>query len=156
MMSFVAFSATVDTYRFRMRLQVPRIYNNTESLGYRKYQNQRIDGYLQFVYNDTTGKTKVRVKGLENITHKINGRRITYECYDYPYDGISCSISAVGNNRTGKFSGCGTRFAFTADPSYNIGEIDEDNSLILELSGVGKMRGNASKIPYRFNGFVTG
>ena len=49
-------------------------------------------------------------------------------------------LVAIGHNRTGKFRDGGIEFAFQADPSYNIGKVDEDNTLILELSGYGKIK----------------
>lgn len=102
---------TVDTYRFKMNLKIPRIYNNMQSLGYRKYQPQTLRGELQLVYKDT-GETLVRVKNLENRTHKINGMNITYICYDYPYDGHTPLAVAIGNNKTGKFTQGAVEFAF--------------------------------------------
>ena len=42
--SFTATAQIVDVYSFRMLLYVPRIYNNMESMGYRKYQLQTISG----------------------------------------------------------------------------------------------------------------
>jgi hypothetical protein len=135
---------TVDTYQFKMNLKVPRIYNNSQSLGYRKYQPQTLKGELQFIYRDD-GKIQVRVKGLYNKTHKISGRNVTYTCYEWPYDDNLIDVVAVGNNRTGKFEQGGASFAFVADPSYNIGGVDEDNTLMLELSGVGKIKNGVLK-----------
>lgn len=114
------------------------------SMGYRKLQLQRIVGDLQITYGDD-GSTKVQVKNLENRTHKINGIPISYVCYDYPYDHHSPLVVAIGSNRTGKFKTGGIEFAFQADPSYNIGGVEEDNTLILELSGYGMLKGNTLK-----------
>ena len=135
---------TIDTYRLTMRLKVPRIYDNMASMGYRKLQLQRIVGDLQITYGDD-GSTKVQMKNLVNRTHKINGIPISYVCYDYPYDYHNPRVVAIGSNRTGKFNTGGIEFAFQADPSYNIGEVDEDNTLILELSGYGTLKGNTLK-----------
>lgn len=153
------FSNTIiDTYRFKMVLNVPRIYDNMQSKGYRKYQKQTIQGELKFIYDDENG-SKVEVYGLENKTHKISGRRITYECSEYPYDDNMFLSVGLGSNKTLKFNQSGVRFSFVADPSYNIGEVDEDNSLYLELSGHGRLR---SKSMYRslvmdtLKGSVTG
>lgn len=130
---------TVDTYAFRLNLKVPRIYDNSKSLGYRKLQSQRITGELQLIYSDD-GEVKIRVNNLVNGSHRINGRKITYTYYDYPYEGHEPLVVAIGNNGTGKFRDCGVEFAFQAEPSYNIGAVDEDNTLILELSGYGKIK----------------
>ena len=38
LLCFAVDAQIVDTYSFTMHLYVPRVYNNMESLGYRKYQ----------------------------------------------------------------------------------------------------------------------
>ena len=143
-MSMQASAQVVDTYKFTMNLKVPRIYDNMQSLGYRKLQSQRLVGELQFVYK-SDGTTTVRVKNLVNKTHKINGIPISYVCYEFPYDYHEPLVVGIGSNKTGKFKQGGAEFAFQADPSYNIGGVDEDNTLILELSGYGTLKGNVLK-----------
>lgn len=135
---------TVDTYSFKMNLKVPRIYDNMASLGYRKLESQRLVGELQFIYSDD-GSVNVKVKNLKNRTHKVNGIPISYVCYDFPYDNHKPLVVGIGSNRTGRFKQGGAEFAFQADPSYNIGAVDEDNTLILELSGYGTIRGGVLK-----------
>lgn len=134
----------VDTYRFTMNLKVPRIYDNMASKGYRKLQPQRLVGDLQFVYK-TDGTVKVRVKNLVNKSHKISGVPISYVCYEYPYEYHDALVVGIGSNKTGKFKQGGAEFAFQADPSYNIGKVDEDNTLLLELSGYGTLKGDVLK-----------
>ena len=143
-MSIQASAQVVDTYKFTMNLKVPRIYDNMQSLGYRKLQPQRLVGELQFIYNND-GTVSVKVNNLVNKTHKINGIPISYTCYEFPYDYHDPLVVGIGNNRTGKFKQGGVEFAFQADPSYNIGKVDEDNTLILELSGYGTLKGNTLK-----------
>ena len=130
---------TVDTYRFTMNLRVPRIYDNMASKGYRKLQSQKLKGDLQFAYK-TDGTVEVRVKNLVNKTHKVSGIPITYVCYTFPYESHEPLVVGIGSNRTGRFRKGGAEFAFQADPSYNIGAVDEDNTLLLELSGYGAIR----------------
>lgn len=138
-------SATiVDTYLFTMRLNIPRVYDNMQSLGYRKYQPQTLKGELLFIYTDS-GETIVKVKDLENRTHKVNGKRVTYTCYDYLYNDNGVLVVGVGSNKTLKFTQGGASFSFVADPSYNIGIVQEDNSLYLELSGHGTLKGDVLK-----------
>lgn len=139
--SFTATAQIVDVYSFRMLLYVPRIYNNMESMGYRKYQLQTISGQLMLIYTDS-GETVVKVNGLENRTHKLNGRPVTYTCYDWPYDDNGVLVVGVGNNKTLRFTQGGASFSFVAEPSYNVGAVDEDNTLMLELSGRGSIRGD--------------
>ena len=93
----------VDTYSFTMHLYVPRVYDNMQSLGYRKYQYQTLKGQLIFIYKDD-GETLVKVKDLVNRTHKINGKMVTYTCYEYPYDDNGILLVGVGSNRTLKFT----------------------------------------------------
>ncbi len=97
-----------------------------------------------FIYSDSED-TVVKVKGLENRTHKINGHRVTYKCYYWPYDDNQVLVIGIGSNKTGKFTQGGASFSFVAEPSYNIGEVDEDNTLRLELSGHGKIKGRVLK-----------
>ena len=104
----------VDTYSCTMRLNVPRIYNNMESLGYRRYQPQTLKGELMFIYSDSR-EIIVKVKGLENRTHKINGSRVTYKCYDWPYDDNQVLVVGIGSNKTGKFTQGGASFSFVAE-----------------------------------------
>ena len=139
-----ASATVVDTYLFTMRLNVPRVYDNMQSLGYRKYQAQTLKGELFFIYTDS-GETIVKVKDLENRTHKVNGRKVTYTCYDYPYNDNGVLVVGVGSNKTLKFTQGGASFSFVADPSYNIGIVQEDNSLYLELSGHGTLKGDVLK-----------
>lgn len=75
----------------------------------------------------------------------MGGKPVTYQCYEYPYDDNGVLVVGVGSNKTLKFKQGGACFSFVADPSYNIGEIQEDNSLYLELSGHGKLKGNVLK-----------
>ena len=144
MLSATMFGQTRDIYNFNMVLKVPRIYDNYQSMGYRKLQPQRLSGELHFIYK-SNGKTTVEVKNLKNKTHKINGVPITYICYKYPYQGHEPTMVAIGSNKTGVFKSGGVEFAFQADPSYNIGFLDEDNTLMLELSGYGNIRNNTLK-----------
>ena len=97
-----------------------------------------------FIYSDS-GETVVKVKDLENRTHHINGNRVTYTCYEYPYDDNQILVVGIGNNKTLKFTQGGACFSFVAEPSYNIGSVDEDNTLMLELSGHGNLRGDFIK-----------
>ena len=145
LLSFAAIAQIVDTYSFTMKPNVPRVYNNMESLGYRRYQPQTLKGELLFIYAGP-GETVVKVKGLYNKTHKVNGKPVTYECEDWPYEDKWVLVVGVGSNKTLKFTQGGASFAFVASPSYNISDIlNEDNTLMLELSGHGKLKGDILK-----------
>lgn len=109
-------------------------------------------GTLFVVYTDEQ-ETLVKVNGLENRTHKIGGKRVTYECVENPYDDNGVLAVGVGSNKTLKFSQSGLKFSFMVNPSYNIGDLGEDNTLILNLSGHGTLRKDIIKM---VRGSVTG
>lgn len=152
LVSLASFAHVIDKYDFTMRLYVPRVYDNMQSLGYRKYQPQTLKGTLFVIYTDDQ-ETLVKVNGLENITHKIGGKRVTYECSESLYDDNGVLAVGVGSNKTLKFNQGGVKFSFMANPSYNIGDLGEDNTLILNLSGHGTLRKDIVKT---MRGSVTG
>ena len=148
-------ATVVDTYKFKMRIDVPRIYENSLSLGYRKYQKQTLYGELQVRYPQGEDYVDFQVKGLYNKTHKVNGSSVKYDCFGWN-EGDWMAV-AVGNNKTRKFSQSGFRFSFIADPSYNIGGVEEDNSLFLDLAGHGKLGlKKGYNVPYSISGSVSG
>ena len=152
LVSLASFAHVIDQYSFTMHLYVPRVYDNMQSLGYRKYQPQILKGTLFVIYTDDQ-ETLVKVYDLENRTHKINGKRVTYECSESPYDDNGVLTVGVGSNKTLKFTHSGVKFSFMANPSYNIGGLDEDNTLILNLSGHGTLKKGVIKA---IRGSVTG
>lgn len=61
-------------------LYVPRIYNNSDSLGYRKYQRQRIVGKMAFGFSQDGKIVDVQFHDLINKTHRLsNGSHVTYK-----------------------------------------------------------------------------
>lgn len=136
-----------ELWELRMSLYVPRIYDNMQSRGQRKYQRQRLEGHIRVTPNDGM-EPDVNVLGLENITHKVNGHRVTYNVL--PCDHVLWH--AIGSNRTGVFKTRSVRFDFEAMPSYAIGpEPNEDNSLLVTLSG--RSTGSTGS---RMRGYVSG
>ena len=129
----------VDGFQFTMRLAVPRIYDNTTSKGYRKYQTQKIQGELYFVYRNGQ-RPEVVVTNLVNKTHKINGSNIKYSCWVDDGNYVVPRVNFIGNNKTGKFSTGTVAFYLDAEPSYNKGEDDPDNSLLITLAGKASTR----------------
>ncbi len=120
-----------ELWDLRMVLYVPRIRDNMTSKGSRKYQRQLLRGHVR-VTPAVDAEPEVEVLGLENWTHKVNGRRVAYEAL--PAENVLWH--AIGNNGTGVFTARSVQFTFEAMPSYAIGpEPDEDNSLIVTLSG---------------------
>ena len=143
---------TTHSYKLTLRLWTPRIYDNMESLGYRKYQNQRLTGDLEIRYNtvndDGIGLPPgIFITNLVNKTHKISGVPITYttsvnnnDDYYSPYDGPVTRVSLIGSNKTDKFLTPSVVFYMDAEPSYNLGMDDEDNSLLCTVAGTGKTK----------------
>lgn len=139
-----ALQARTVEYEAKFVLMVPKTVDNSESLGRRTYQSQRIGGSL-FVELDADGLVReVRLEGLTNYTHLVNRSRVTYECVVDQ----NPTFSLVGNNKTGVFRRSSVAMSFWADPSYNIGEMEEDNSLFLSIAGYGTES--------RVTGYVTG
>jgi len=122
-----------------MKLHVPKIYNNTESLGSRKYQKQTIKGYMSFDFDKDGNIIGASFMNLYNKTHRLsNGKYVTYN--GYLDDSKIFKVVAIGNNKTDKFNTASICFSLMAEPSYNIGEFDEDTSLFVTLAGKGRMR----------------
>ena len=155
---------SIDQYEIKIVAKVPRIYDNTQSLGYRKYQNQRITGDFYVYYYDDGSKQFI-CTNMVNLTHKINGSNVTYTCtidnygeYVYP------RWNAIGNNKTGKFNVSSVAFYMDMEPSYNVGEDEPDNSLLLTFSGYGTMATkkiywfgyNKNYITYQVNRITSG
>lgn len=135
--SAVNAESVTDIYKFTLTLKVPRIYNNTESLGYRKYQSQKLEGRLYITWKDElVTRPQITVSNLVNKTHLINDNRIRYyvEVDDYF---ILPRLNVIGNNKTDKFKTSSIVFYMDANPSYNIGADEPDNTLMLLVSGKG-------------------
>jgi len=137
--------SVTDVYTFKMKVCVPRIYDNMTSQGYRKYQWQQIKGDMCITYQvgedgEYIDRPKIEIKNLVNATHKINGKNITYKCSvnnDGELDGPYTRVNVIGSNKTDIFKQASIVFYMDAEPSYNIGEDDEDNSLLITLGGYG-------------------
>jgi len=139
------FYTVPECWELKLRLAVPRIYDNATSQGSRKYQWQTLHGYFT-VQNVPGSEPILEFCSLENQTHKVNGRPVTYDAWvdeGQLWHGI-------GSNRTGVFKTRSVTFRLWAEPSYAIGpEPTEDNSLIVTLSGYGngtanQLRGSAA------------
>ena len=144
LLSFVVTSAlfaepTTDVYDFRMRVRVPRIYNNTTSQGQRKWQTQYIYGQMLVDYNTDDIAPIVTFKNCYNKTHKINGKNVTYLC-EQGYDEVVRRWVVMGNNKTGSFKNGSCFFYADFEPSYNIGYDEPDNSLLLYFGGYGNLQ----------------
>lgn len=125
-----------DIYTLKMSINTPRVYNNSGSLGYRKYRKDNLVGELHFSY-DAEGmeKAKISVVGLQNISYAINGTTVKY---NVELDSmVTPRVNLIGSNLTNIFKTPSVSFAVVCDPSYNIGGVEEDNTLYITLSGKG-------------------
>lgn len=148
-----------DVYEFRMRLKIPRVYNNTTSQGYRKYQTQIIKGLMYVDYIDDELIPEIRFVGLINKKHKVAGSYVKYNAKALNTDTFMIRWNYIGDNKRDRFRTPSVCFYMTAEPSYNIGNPDEpDNSLYLVLSGTGKVKaiGNRQYVPSKVSGYVAG
>lgn len=136
----MAMTACADVcYDVSMHLYVPRVYDNSGSLGYRKYQSQRLLGRLSV---STDGSA---VMSLTNITHKVGGCPVTY---DVIVD--DALMALVGSNARNVFKTSSVTLRITALPSYIPAyRPTDDETLELTLAG----RGSSSK---RVSGYAAG
>ena len=142
-----AAGAEVVAYKLTMNLKVPRVYDNMKSMGYRKVQSQKIVAYIYV--DKALGKDQtepiIEIYDVVNKTHKVSGQCVTYG--DTEAEDVMWRY--IGSNKTGVFKNTNIRFSLDLDPSYNIGEDEPDNALIITLSGYGQ---NECTI----KGYVTG
>ena len=133
--------AVVDEYDLSLTLRVPAIVDNMQSLGKRIYKTQRLKGTLLATYA-LDGTASFSVPALTNLDYKIAGKPVVYS--------VSVSESPVwrstGNNRSGRFTVATAAFSLVADPSYNVGDDEPDNTLQLTLAGKGRQKGIVSGV----------
>lgn len=127
---------TTDVYDFKMKVRVPRIYDNTTSQGQRKWQTQYIYGQMLVNYDTDELAPRITFKNCINRTHMINGKYVSYLCEE-GYDEVIRRWVVMGNNKTGSFKNGSCFFFADFDPSYNIGDDEPDNSLLLYFGGYG-------------------
>lgn len=149
-MAILALCATAGAetlvYKAVFTLKVPRVYANTESKGYRKYQTQVVRGVVTVDTSNLVAGEPKMTACFTNTTHKVAGRFVTYEC---EVDQSSVMWRWIGDNRKGDFHKPCLRFSAECNPSYNIGDDEPDNTLIFTWSGYG----NGVK---RIGGYVAG
>lgn len=116
-----------------------------------------MSGELVVKYSDEEVFPQIYITNLVNHSHKINHKNITYTCYQD--ESTVSRLNYLGNNRSNLFTKPGLSMSFVADPSYNIGDVEEDNSLYLNFAGYGvsstsKIR--TCRIPAKLSGNATG
>lgn len=152
-----SFAKTVtDTYNFKMTLEVPRIYDNMQSKGYRKYQKQTVKGKMFLTYDDASDESAVvSFSDLRNTKHKVNGSAVTYTVV--PDETVQSFVNVIGNNLTMDFHVASVCFGIIAEPSYIWGAPDEDNSLYVMLAGSGRTtKVKGARVIRKMSGTVSG
>lgn len=135
---FMAAASAAETvvYKLTMRLKVPRVYNNLQSIGFRKAQTQKVVGYVyvdkSLAEEDQTDPV-IRADGFVNKTHKVGVQYVTYSVSD----ATDVMWRYIGSNKTKVFRKPCVKFSLDLDPSYNIGYDEPDNTLVVTLSGHG-------------------
>ena len=131
----------VHEYSLKLTQQVPKIFNNTQSKGFRQYTTQRLRGTMWIVYSDKDTRPMIFVTELVNLSHKLsNGDQVTYKVQvnnNGYLSGPMTRVNLIGNNLSDIFNRASVVFYMDAEPSYNKGEDDEDNSLLLTCAGKG-------------------
>lgn len=158
--TFTATATTVtDVYDLTLSLQIPQVLNNSQSLGVRKYKTQKIKGKLTITYvYDKTGYQRpvIDVTDLVNQNFKVGGSKVTYKSTVNDNE-IYSRLVLIGDNKTEKFKTASTCFYVEAEPSYNKGEMDEDNGLYILLAGKGSTDNKGGNtVIANLKGYVTG
>lgn len=147
----------VDEYDFRVRLQVPQVFDNTTSQGYRAYRPQSISGSM-FVGWMSDGGFRIYFGKLVNSQFKVQGSRVTYVA-EVLSDTVYPRFVYIGNNKTNRFTTPCMCFYAQFQPSYAIGEPEEDNSFYLMFAGRGSSicKGSINaRIARRLYGYAAG
>ena len=124
-----------DEYDLTIRLNVPQVINNTESLGKRVFRSQTIQGSL-FIYWLDDGSYIIDFDNLINRSFKVGGKNVTYTG-TIDSDLVYPRFNYIGDNKTDIFKIPCMSFYLELEPSYAIGGNTEDNSFFLLLSGKG-------------------
>lgn len=149
--------AATDVYDFTLRLQVPQVLNNTQSLGFRKYQSQTIRGVMYIKWL-SGGGFKIDFSDLENSKFKIRGSRVRYIGYE-DRAVVYSRYNYIGSNNTELFKTPAICFYLELEPNYAIGGNNEDNSFYVLLAGKGTSRfykNLGSRIAKKFKGYAAG
>ena len=126
----------VDVYSLQIALKVPQVVDNTQSLGKRVYKLQKITGRLLVYYDsETKAAEAIELVDLVNLSYKVGGKNVKYKALEDGYVGVPQIWNAIGSNKTLVFNKSSVCFNAELEPSYAIGEPNNDNSLILVFSG---------------------
>ena len=144
-----------DEYVIVLFLYVPQVRNNSTSQGTRRFEMQRIEGKMYIDWNSDDTYT-ISFASLVNKRFKIGEKNVTYEGI-VDDEMLYPSFTYLGSNLSEKFTTPALSFYCSLMPSYAIGEMTEDNSFYLYLSGKGtSVSTGDGRIARRFTGYVAG
>lgn len=152
-------TTVTDVYRLKLVIKNPRVFDNMQSKGFRKYKTETFYGELLVTYpSDNSAGATIEVKNLYDNNYLIGGKNVTYDV-TVDEDMMMPRINLIGNNQTKVFKKPSIMFALVCDPSYNIGDDGEDNTLYIVLAGSGyisnRKRSNQQVIS-TMRGFLAG
>ena len=152
-------SAVTDIYKFSMHLKIPRVYENTQSQGYRQYQWQTVEGELRVQYDEAQSeRPTVEASNVVNRTYIVGGKRLIY--IPMPDEGKFPKVNLIGSNKKSVFKTPSISIPLCLYPSYNINDkVTEDNSLFVDLGGTGttsKKKVKGCQVINSMKGAVTG
>ena len=88
-------------------------------------------------FNEEGILTNVSFSDMVNKAHKLsNGNNVAYDAV-VDYSKHVTRFNAIGDNGKKSFKKASLCFSIAAEPSYNIGEVDEETSLYITLAGEG-------------------
>ena len=153
-------SATVvDRYAVTIRLHVPQVLNNTESLGYRIFRVQTIKCKMSITYAEGKDPAFSFDEAVNN-SFRVGGSKVTYTVTTED-DIMPARLSYIGKNGAESFKVKSATVVFFVEavPSYAKGDPGEDNSFHLMFSGRGYPSADVRSgayLPRMFRGYVTG
>ena len=97
---------------------------------------QKITGRLLVYYdNESKAAEAIELSNLVNLSYKVGGKNVKYKALSDGYIGVPQIWNAIGSNKTLVFTKSSVCFNAELEPSYALGEPNNNNSLILVFSG---------------------
>ena len=146
-----------DTYKWCANLRIPKVIDNTGSMGKRKYVTQKLRGEMVVRWS-AEGLEGIEFRNMVNRSHKIGGVPITYQCEVGDYT-VEKRFVWVGNNKTSEFKTPALTAYVQAIPSYSVAEDpQEDDSLWFLMSGKGASvkNGGGCRVAKSLSGKIAG
>lgn len=146
-----------DEYDLKLTLKVPQVFDNSKSIGYRKYQTQNIKGKMYIVWLNN-GSYRLLFENLENQQFKVGGQKVTYNGTE-DRNVVYTRYNYIGSNKKNTFTTPTLCFFLELEPNYAIGGNTEDNSFFVTVAGAGSSahsKKHNCRISKKFSGYVAG